>query len=163
MVVYAKQAFCTPNSVIEYLGRYSHKVAISNHRILNINKKDDTVTFRLKNYKKDGKKELLTLKQSEFIRRFSLHILPKGFTRIRHYGILSGTWKSKHLKALQEKLTSTKPTQLKPPETKLGTCRICKKGLMETIFAFSKARPPPKSLLKRIEKHNKLIIKTIRK
>ena len=69
-VVYAKQAFCTPSSVIEYLGRYSHKVAISNHRILNINKKDDTVTFGLKNYKKDGKKETLTLKQSEFIRRF---------------------------------------------------------------------------------------------
>tara|TARA_R110000868_G_scaffold89492_7_gene249146 strand:- start:6564 stop:7715 length:1152 start_codon:yes stop_codon:yes gene_type:complete len=162
-VVYAKKAFCTPSSVIEYLGRYSHKVAISNHRILNNNKKEDTVTFRLKNYKKNGKKEILTLKQSEFIRRFSLHILPKGFTRIRHYGILSGTWKSKNLKALQEKLNITKPTQLKPQETKLGKCRICKKGLMETIFAFSKARPPPKSLLKRIKKHNELIIKIIRK
>lgn len=162
-VVYAKQAFCTPSSVIEYLGRYSHKVAISNHRILKIDKENNTVTFSLKNYKKNGKKEVLTLKQDEFIRRFSLHILPKGFTRIRHYGILSGGWKSKNLKALQEKLNITKPIQLKQEETKLGKCRICKNGIMETIFAFSKIRPPPKSFLKCIKKHNKLILKRIQK
>ena len=126
-VVYAKQAFCTPNSVIEYLGRYSHKVAISNHRILKIDNKNNTVTFSLKNYKKDGEKETLTLKQDEFIRRFSLHILPKGFTRIRHYGILSSTWKSKNLKALQEKLNTEKIIQILPKEIKLGKCPICKK------------------------------------
>jgi hypothetical protein len=162
-VVYAKQAFCTPSSVIEYLGRYSHKVAISNHRIIKIDKNNNSVTFNLKNYKKNGKKEVLTLQQEEFIRRFSLHILPKGFTRIRHYGILSGTWKSENLKALQEKLNHTKPLQLKQEETKLGKCSICKKGIMETIFSFSNIRPPPKSFLRRIKEHNKRIIKRIQK
>jgi len=162
-VVYAKQAFCTPSSVIEYLGRYSHKVAISNHRIISINKENDTVTFHLKNYKKNGKKETLTLKQAEFIRRFSLHILPKGFNRIRHYGILSGTWKRKNLKELQEKLTTEKRIKIEPKEIKLGKCRICKKGIMETIFAFSKARPPPNSIFKQIKKHNMLIIKRMQK
>lgn len=162
-VVYAKQAFCTPNSVIEYLGRYSHKVAISNHRILKVNNKNNTVTFSLKNYKKEGKKEKQILKQDEFIRRFSLHILPKGFTRIRHYGILSSTWKSKNLKALQEKLNTEKIIQILPKEIKLGKCPICKKGILETIFAFPKNRPPPNSLLKRIKKHNKLIFKKLQK
>ena len=95
-----KKAFVKPQYVIEYLGRYSHKIAISNHRILGINNQTNTVTFSLKNYKKQGKKETMTLAQTNFIKRFSLHILPKGFTRIRHYGILSGTWKKKHLKAL---------------------------------------------------------------
>jgi UDP-N-acetylmuramyl pentapeptide synthase len=66
--------------VIEYLGRYTHKIAISNHRILNIDKENKTVTFRLKDYKKGGKKTTLTLSAKEFIRRFQLHILPKGFT-----------------------------------------------------------------------------------
>ena len=109
------------------------------------------------------KKEILTLKQEEFIRRFSLHILPKGFTRIRHYGILSGTWKRKNLKVLQEKLNISKPIQLKKEETKLVKCRICKKGIMETIFAFSKTRPPPKLFLKQLKKHNELIINRIQR
>ncbi len=95
-VVYAKKAFVKPEYVIEYLGRYSHKIAISNHRILAIDNKANTVTFGLKNYKQGGKKETMTLSQSDFIKRLSLHVLPKGFTRIRHYGILSGTWKKKH-------------------------------------------------------------------
>lgn len=162
-IVYAKQAFCTPNSVIEYLGRYSHKVAISNHRILKINHKDNTVTFSLKNYKKNGKKETLTLKEKEFIRRFSLHILPKGFTRIRHYGILSSTWKAKNLKRLQDELNTNKALQIEKKETKLGRCPMCKKGILETIFVFSKNRPPPKTVFKRIKKHNKLTLKRIQK
>ena len=88
-VVFAKSAFKTNKSVIEYLGRYTHKIAISNYRIQNINKEDRTVTFSLKDYKKNGEKTTQTLTTKEFIRRFSLHILPRGFTRIRHYGILS--------------------------------------------------------------------------
>ena len=69
--------------------RYTHKIAISNHRILQINSEDKTVTFSVKDYKHGGRKSILTLSNQEFIRRFALHILPKGFTRIRHYGILS--------------------------------------------------------------------------
>lgn len=88
-VVFAKSAFKTNKRVIEYLGRYTHKIAISNYRILDINKEDKTVTFSLKDYKKGGERTTQTLSTKEFIRRFSMHILPRGFTRIRHYGILS--------------------------------------------------------------------------
>ena len=87
-VIYAKQQFRSPKYVVEYLGRYTHKIAISNYRIKNIDKVARTITFDIKNYKKGGQKEQLTLKTKEFVRRFALHILPKGYVRIRHFGTL---------------------------------------------------------------------------
>ncbi len=94
-VVFAKRPFLKPKYVIEYLGRYTHKIAISNYRILHIDKEKRTVTFSLKDYRKSGVKTSQTMSSKEFIRRFVLHILPKGFTRIRHYGILSSSWKTR--------------------------------------------------------------------
>src|SRR4051812_18080833 len=88
-VVYAKAPFGGPQAVIEYLGRYTHKVAISNHRISSINEEDNTVTFVYKNYADNNKQKQMTLSNSEFVRRFAQHILPKGFTKIRTYGYLS--------------------------------------------------------------------------
>jgi hypothetical protein len=88
-IVYAKAPFGGPQAVIEYLGRYTHKVAISNHRICNINDEEATVTFKYKDYGDDGKPKQMTLTASEFIRRFEQHILPPGFTKIRTYGYLS--------------------------------------------------------------------------
>lgn len=85
-VVYAKAPFGGPQAVIEYLGRYTHKVAISNHRICSINDEDDTVTFAYKDYGDGNKQKQMTLSGTEFIRRFQQHILPKGFTKIRTYG-----------------------------------------------------------------------------
>jgi hypothetical protein len=142
-VIYAKKPFGRPENVIEYLGRYTHKIAISNHRIRNISKVKEEVTFEVKNYRKSGCKQLLTLKQTEFLRRFSLHILPRGFTRIRHYGILSGTWKSKHLKALQTKL-SNRPLTVKLViiKTNLKQCPTCKKGQLVTLATFDNRGPP---------------------
>lgn len=128
-VVYAKQPFSSPKYVIEYLGRYTHKIAISNHRILQINNENKTVTFFVKDYKHGGRKSILTLSNQEFIRRFELHILPKGFTRIRHYGILSSSWKKQKLPQLQAKLSTTKLEALKPKEPLLHRrCPTCKKG-----------------------------------
>jgi Putative transposase/Transposase zinc-binding domain len=86
-IVYAKRPFGNPKAVIEYLGRYTHKVAISNHRIKSID--NQTVSFTYKDYKDESKVKLMTLTHQEFIRRFAQHILPKRFVRIRHYGILS--------------------------------------------------------------------------
>ena len=84
-----------------------------------------------------------------------MHILPKGFTRIRHYGILSGTWKKKHLKALQEKLGGqkgvNKETKITTNQLKHLQCPSCKKGTLHTIFAFTKIRPPPAYLLEQIK------------
>lgn len=87
-VVYAKAPFAGPHIVIEYLGRYTHKVAISNHRITSIGE-DDTVTFSYKDYADGGRQKLMTLGTAEFIRRFAQHILPPRFTKIRTYGYLA--------------------------------------------------------------------------
>jgi len=85
-VVYSKEPFAGPEHVIEYLGRYTHKVAIGNHRLLNV---DETgVTFSWHDYRDDEEK-VMTLEGAEFLRRFCMHILPKRFVRIRHYGLLS--------------------------------------------------------------------------
>jgi len=88
-VVYAKAPFGGPQSVIEYLGRYTHKVAISNHRLYSINRDDDTVSFEYKDYNEAGIKKQMTLSSAEFIRRFAQHILPQRFTKIRTYGYLA--------------------------------------------------------------------------
>ncbi len=88
-VVYAKAPFGGPMAVIEYLGRYTHKVAISNHRIMSVDEREDTVTFSYKDYNDGSKQKQMTLAGGEFIRRFEQHILPKRFTRIRTYGYLS--------------------------------------------------------------------------
>ena len=88
-VVYAKAPFGGPQMVIEYLGRYTHKVAISNHRIQRINQEEDTVTFGYNDYADDSKQKQMTLTSAEFIRRFIQHILPKRFTKIRSYGYLA--------------------------------------------------------------------------
>jgi len=99
-VVYAKKPFMHPKNVIEYLGRYSHKVAISNHRIIDC--KDGKIRFNYKDYKQGGKKKIMTLDESEFIRRFAQHILPHKFIRIRHYGILSSASQKKALHLLEK-------------------------------------------------------------
>ena len=99
-VVYAKKPFGSPKSVVEYLGRYTHKIAISNQRIRKID--DKTVTFDYKDYRQKGIKKQMVLSHEEFIRRFAMHILPKRFVKIRHYGFLSSTWKRIKLKNLQQ-------------------------------------------------------------
>ncbi len=90
-IPHIKETFKGAENVIEYLGRYTHRIAISNSRIVAI--KDTGVTFTVKNYKKEGKKSHVTLTPVEFIRRFLMHILPKGFVKIRYYGILSNRLK----------------------------------------------------------------------
>lgn len=88
-IVYAKAPFGGPHAVIEYLGRYTHKVAISNHRISSINSKERTVTFTYKDYSDGSRTKEMTLPCSEFTRRFTQHILPSRFTKIRSYGYLA--------------------------------------------------------------------------
>lgn len=153
-VIYAKKPFGKPEFVVEYLGRYSHKIAISNHRILAINKQLKQVTFSAKDYRKNGAKTIITLTSKEFIKRFQLHILPKGFTRIRHYGILSSSWKKEKLPRLQAQILN-KPfvaitkntTQGAGLKTHLGRCPSCKKGTLITLLTFD-SRGPPKQYLK---------------
>lgn len=138
-VIYAKRPFQKPHDVVEYLGRYTHKVAISNHRILNVDK--DKATFSVKNYKKGGEKEVCTLSQEEFIRRFALHILPKGLVRIRHYGILSSTCKKKLLDPIRKQVGKVVLSiERKPLLHRI--CPACEKGQLKTIYTFDRRGPP---------------------
>ena len=86
-VVYAKRPFGGPEHALRYLGCYTHRVAISNHRLVSF--ADEQVTFRWRDSRHKNKKRLMTLHVDEFLRRFLLHVLPKGFVRIRHFGFLA--------------------------------------------------------------------------
>lgn len=152
-VVYAKRPFGGAEQVIEYLGRYTHKIAISNHRITDID--NDKVSFSYKDYKDKGKAKEMSLSAEEFIRRFSLHILPKGYRKIRHYGILSSRNKQK-IKEQQIKMNipikkekwsyRQKYQELENPKT---VCPCCKKAEMKTIMSFFANGPPLQYLLKK--------------
>ncbi len=137
-VVYAKRPFGNANSVIEYLGRYTHKVAISNSRILSV--EPAAVRFGYKDYRGGGQKKTMQLTPQEFARRFALHLLPKGFTRIRHYGFLGSGWKRGKLQALQTKLSHTPPAL--PVPTQNRRCPCCKTGQLATIALFGQRGPP---------------------
>lgn len=139
-VVFANSPFGNAKSVVEYLGRYSHKVAISNHRILAVT--NSTVCFGYKDYKDSSKTKQLTLSHREFIRRFAQHILPKRFVRIRHYGILSSTWKRGNLKILQETLWKTELPIKAVKGLKVRPCPCCKTGTLRTILSFDHRGPP---------------------
>jgi hypothetical protein len=103
-VVYCKPPFKKSSAVVEYLGRYTHRVAISNNRIIDI--KDENVTFKWRDYKDHNKWKVMTVTAEEFIRRFLLHVLPSGFTKIRHYGLLGNRNKTEKLKVCKN-LTNT--------------------------------------------------------
>jgi hypothetical protein len=146
-VVYAKRPFAHPANVVEYLGRYTHKIAISNHRIKNTD--GSSVTFSYKDYKDGAGKKEMQLDALEFIRRFSMHILPRGFTRIRHYGILSSTSKTTCIPKARGQLPG--PTQTKPQdkrETKPYNpllCPCCKTETMVLLELIPKRGPPVKN------------------
>ena len=138
-VVFAKKPFGSPKAVVEYLGRYTHKIAISNHRIKNIDAQN--VTFGYKDYKQNGTKKQMTLTHEEFIRRFALHILPKRFVKIRHYGFLSSSWKRQKLKLLQEKL-QVKVLEKAERKPFMPKCPCCKTGNLHRIAVFDQRGPP---------------------
>jgi predicted RNA-binding Zn-ribbon protein involved in translation (DUF1610 family) len=110
-VVYAKPAFGGPTKVLRYLGRYTHRIAISNHRLLTFD--GERVTFRWKDYVHGGKQRTMTLLGTEFLRRFFLHVLPKGFVRIRYFGFLANRFRAHCLPLCQRLLASDRP----PPAT----------------------------------------------
>jgi hypothetical protein len=149
-VVYAKRPFGGPKQVIEYLGRYTHKIAISNHRIKNI--ENGKVTFSYKDYADHSLQKEMVLDATEFLRRFCLHILPKGFRKMRHYGFLSNrNAATLGLKQMQMGIIP-QPKQKEKKEWKeiakeklhydVDVCPFCKAGNMVTLFAFDANGPP---------------------
>ena len=139
--VYAKAPFGGPAQVVEYVGRYTHKIAITKHRIVSVSDKE--VTFRYKDYADGDKQKVMTLSREEFLRRFELHFLPNYFTKIRHYGFLQNNAKRECLKHIREllKLSPLKtiikiPVQQRILEkygTDITICPTCKIGKLEII------------------------------
>jgi hypothetical protein len=151
-VVYAKPPFGGPEQVLAYLGRYTHRVAIANSRLLSMS--DGGVTFRWKDYRHHGKSKVMTLDAGEFIRRFLLHTLPDGFHRIRHYGFLANGRRTANL-ALCRKLLAV-PPPIEPaasaPTDREGTriafnrCPCCG-GTMVTFVILLRPAPRRPSFL----------------
>ena len=142
-VVYSKQPFGGPKQVLEYLGRYTHRVAISNNRILDI--ENNTIAFSYKDRKNDNEKKSMPLKANEFIRRFLLHALPKKFMRIRHCGFLANRCKKGNLLKCRKILgQDTIPDNLSNKSAKdlildltgldISTCPICKTGKLNKML-----------------------------
>lgn len=144
--VYSKPSFSDAEHVIKYLGQYTHRVAISNHRILNID--NDSVRFVYKDSHDHRKKKPITLLGVEFLRRFCLHILPKGFVKIRYYGIMSSRYAKRTI--LLSKRTSNRPKEKESVHERLKRltgfdmllCPFCKKGRMHTIEIMPRIRSP---------------------
>ncbi|MBU3101864.1 IS91 family transposase [Clostridium sp. DSM 17811] len=142
-IVYCRPPFGSAEYVLEYLGRYTHRVAISNHRIINL--ENGYVTFKWRDYKDHNKEKFMTLKVDEFIRRFFMHVLPRKFVKIRHYGILSNRNRPTKLQKCKE-LTGAVENKNQILEVKLSTaelllkltgidiniCSCCGKGKMIT-------------------------------
>ena len=140
-ITYCKRPFGGPEQVLEYLGRYTHRVAISNSRIKRM--EDGKVVFEWKDYR-DGSKKEMALAPMEFIRRFLLHIFPEGFFKIRYYGLLSSRNKKKSLllcreilkrkekEGLKEKSESFCNNEIEIESENYKRCPICKKGIMFT-------------------------------
>jgi hypothetical protein len=108
-VVYAKRPFAGPPQVLDYVGRYTHRVAISNHRLLEI--ENEQVRFEWKDYRTGGQVKTMTLSAEEFIRRFLLHVLPSGFQRIRYYGFLGNRYRQQKLHQCRRLLGMPMPDQ----------------------------------------------------
>lgn len=142
-VVYAKPPFGGPEHVLQYLARYTHRVAISNHRIVNVN--DTHVTFRWKDYAHHSKCRTMTLTNEEFLRRFLQHLLPKGFPRIRYFGWLANRRRGKSLALCRVLLTSAPPPTAptaQASETAVWLCPCCQ-GPMRVVERLTAAQILP--------------------
>jgi hypothetical protein len=124
-VVYAKPPFGGPQQVLKYLSRYTHRIAISNRRLLSID--DQSVTFRWKDYARGNRPRTMTLDGGEFLRRFLMHAVPRAFMRIRHYGLLANRVRQKNLATCRSLLAAATPTaaivEVEPPR-----CPVCERG-----------------------------------
>ena len=135
-VVYAKPPFGGPEHVLQYLARYTHRVAISNHRLLSVNESE--VRFRWRDYKNHNKKRTMTLTAEEFLRRFLQHVLPKGFPRIRYFGWLANRKRGRLLPLCRVLLNQPPQTApiLPDPQTAVPECPKCH-GPMRVIETFT--------------------------
>ena len=156
-VVYAKPPFGGPQRVLDYLGRYTHRVAIANSRLVAF--ADGQVAFRWKDYRHASRQKVMRLEAGEFVRRFLLHVLPSGFQRIRHYGWLANRSRAAKLERCRQLLDVPAPAPVQADEpadyrdryqrltgVSLWECPHCRRGRMvciETLPPGALPRGPP--------------------
>jgi len=148
--VYAKRPFAGPKAVLSYLSRYTHRVAISNHRLIKANA--DAVTFKVKDYRRDGpdRYTTMTLSPGEFIRRLMIHVLPKGLHRIRRYGLFASGTKADNLARMRELLGAMEPARktiednetTPPSDDAIAQPCPCCGGVMRIIEIFEAGCTP---------------------
>ena len=147
-VVYAKRPFAGPEQVLDYVGRYTHRVAISNNRLVSMD--NGKVRFRWKDYRDGSRQKTMTLDGNEFIRRFLIHVLPDGFHRIRYYGFLGNCHRARKLARCRELLGMAPPERTDPPADyrdrfevltgwSLRQCPHCRIGTMVVIDCIARA------------------------
>jgi hypothetical protein len=146
-VVYAKRPFGGPEQVLKYLARYTHRVAISNRRLLSM--ENGRVTFEWKDYAAGNQTKTMTLEAVEFIRRFLLHVLPSGFVHIRHFGFLANRKRKEKLalcrsllgasQAVSEASADSPGSRDSASEERLRRCPICKTGQLIRIQVLTAA------------------------
>ena len=151
-VVYAKPPFGGPEKVLEYLGRYTHRVAISNHRIVDV--ADGHVTFRWRDSRHANRSRTMTLTAEEFTRRFLLHVLPERFIRIRHFGFLANRHRAEKIERARQLLPAIEQAATQEPEPNgesapleadlgdLRLCPVCREGRLICIETFTAASLP---------------------
>jgi putative transposase len=148
-VVYAKAPFAGPQQVLDYVGRYTHRVAISNNRLLDI--ADGQVRFQWKDYRDNTQQKTMTLSAEEFTRRFLLHALPDGFQRIRYYGLLGNRYRQQKLARCRQLLGMAPPVEAPVPEdyrdqheqltgSSLRECPLCHRGRMLIVETLTPHR-----------------------
>ena len=153
-VVYAKRPFAGPKAVLAYLSRYTHRVAIANSRLIAFDERG--ITFHWKDYREKGRTryKTMTLATAEFMRRFLLHVLPQGFHRIRHYGLLANAGRKENLAVVRQLLHQPAPATVEPQQAPTGSppptfvCRHCGAPMivLETFPPASHIRAPPRPL-----------------
>jgi hypothetical protein len=136
-VVYTKPSFGGPEQVLRCLGRYTHRVAISNHRLVSFD--GDQVTFRWKDYAHGNKKRKMTVSAEAFLRRFLLHVLPKGFVRIRHFGFMANAQRAASLE-LCRKLLDMAPIVRSTETSNTSSARLCP-GCHQPITVLERLNP----------------------
>ncbi len=151
-VVYAKPPFAGPTQVLEYLGRYTHRVAISNDRLVSV--ADGQVRFRWTDYAHGNRVKTMTLAAEEFLRRFLLHVLPGGFVRIRHFGFLANRGRTAKLARCRALLAAVPPEPPAPAEpvaalmlrltgVDITQCPVCRAGRLRVTAVFRPGHLPP--------------------
>lgn len=139
-VVFSKPPFSGPERVLKYLARYTHRVAISNSRLVAM--EGDTVVLTYKDYRRDGEQRILRLHADEFIRRFLLHILPEGFVRIRYYGLFANRYRAQRLEQCRQLLGHPPPAPEESAPPAAPTCTHCGEGPLRLVGSLAALHGP---------------------